>query len=599
MKGYGGWTKLRVVFGADLRTLALFRVLLGFYLLLNVLLRARDLTAHYTDFGIMPRDVQIGLLAEGSWSLHLFNGSFTAQFILFVLAALAAMGLMLGWRTRLMTLISWALLLSVQNRNTFILSGEDNLALLLNFWALFLPLGARYSIDFALDRSGGIRQNAFWSWATTALLLQGMSMYFFSALLKSDPIWIPGGTAVYYALNLDYMVTSLAVWFRQFEILLQGLTYYVWVLELVGPILIFTPIFHKPVRAVIMALFITMHIGFWLFLEIGLFPLISIVMNLTFMPGWMWDMLSQRLERHRLDGLTIWYDQDCGFCLKMCRILRVFLLLPQVQIKPAQQDPVIGEILTNNNSWVVTVKDEQRQKWAAFALLLRASPLFRPVSFAARWMWVERIGDRIYNLVAKYRSQLSTTTAFLLPWRAHSHRQSVVSSVLVVGFFAFVTVQNLSTLPKLGLQLPASFIQIRQALGLYQNWTMFAPYPELDSPRPVISGRLEDGSLVDPYNVSLNAPDTKSLSPTARHYRNYRWRKFLSNLEDLSYEQGEQLLALNYARYLCRMWNQRHAKSQMLSTITITFVVHRTMPPGQMPQRRENQVWYHDCFDTA
>ena len=149
MKGFGSWTKLRIVFGADLRTLALFRVLLGFYLLLNVLLRARDLTAHYTDFGIMPRSVQIGLLADGSWSLHLFNGTFAAQLIVFLSAAFAALGLMFGWRTRLMTIVSWILLLSVQNRNTFILSGEDNLALLLTFWAMFLPLGARYSVDCA------------------------------------------------------------------------------------------------------------------------------------------------------------------------------------------------------------------------------------------------------------------------------------------------------------------------------------------------------------------------------------------------------------------------------------------------------------------
>ncbi|MEP0942444.1 MAG: HTTM domain-containing protein, partial [Rhizobiaceae bacterium] len=374
------WTPLRTIFSIDLRTLALFRILLGIYLLLNVLSRAQDLVAHYTDFGVLPRHIQIGLLADGSWSLHMFNGTATAQALLFLLAGLAAIGLTLGWRTGLMTLISWALLLSVQNRNIFILSGEDNLALLLTFWALFLPIGARYSIDFALSRQHGSdpTSNSYWSWATVALLLQGMSMYFFSALLKSDPIWIPDGQAVYYALNLDYMATSFALWFRQFQTLMQGLTYYVWVLELVGPILIFSPIFHRPVRAVLMLLFITMHLGFWLFLEIGLFPFISIVMNLTFMPGWMWDQIEDRLRPRAAPKVTIWYDQDCGFCLKMCHILKVFLLLPGTQLKPAQQDPEIGKILEANNSWVVTLGNERALKWAAFGLLIKAWPVFSP-----------------------------------------------------------------------------------------------------------------------------------------------------------------------------------------------------------------------------
>ena len=152
MESLGKLTPLRIVFGIDLRTLALFRVLLGFYLSLATLNRMGDLSAHYSDEGVMPRDAQMELLADGSWSLHLLNGTSTAQLVLFLIAAFAALGLMVGWRTRLMTMISWVLLASVQNRNTFILSGEDNLALLLTFWAMFLPLGARYSVDLSLSR---------------------------------------------------------------------------------------------------------------------------------------------------------------------------------------------------------------------------------------------------------------------------------------------------------------------------------------------------------------------------------------------------------------------------------------------------------------
>jgi hypothetical protein len=264
-------TPLREIIGIDLRTLALLRVLLGVYVLIDLFMRARDLGAHYTDAGVLPRGLQIDFLHAAAWSLHLANGAAWFQALLFALAGFVALGLIAGWHTRLMTVLSWALMLSVQNRNTFILSGEDNLALLLLFWAIFLPLGARYSIDAALDRTQRFARNAYATVATAALLIQGMSMYFFSALLKTHPIWVPDGTGVHYALQLDYLATPFALWFRQFQDAMQGLTYYVYALELAGPVLMFSPVFHRTLRTVLMLAFISMHLAFLLFLEIGFF----------------------------------------------------------------------------------------------------------------------------------------------------------------------------------------------------------------------------------------------------------------------------------------------------------------------------------------
>jgi len=44
---------LRRVFGLDLRSIALFRILLGTLLLSDLLLRASDITAFYTDQGVL------------------------------------------------------------------------------------------------------------------------------------------------------------------------------------------------------------------------------------------------------------------------------------------------------------------------------------------------------------------------------------------------------------------------------------------------------------------------------------------------------------------------------------------------------------------
>ena len=588
------------VFGIDLRTLALFRASLGTYLLLDLALRARDLGAHYTDAGVLPRWVQLDFLSSGSTSLHLANGSLAFQGALFFVAGLAALMLVLGWRTRLATVASWALLVSLQNRNTFILSGEDNLAAVMLFWAMFLPLGARWSVDAALNRApAGDTPNRFASVATGAILVQGMSMYLFSALLKSDAMWGWEGTAVYYALQLDYFATPFAHWLRGFEGLMRLATWSVWTLELLGPVLIFSPLFHRALRLGLMLAFISMHLAFALCLEIGLFPFISIVMNLLFLPGWVWDRLDSAL-RPRGPVLAVWYDRDCGFCLRMCRLLATFLVLPRVRIAPAQDHPVAGPILEAQNSWVVgpcspAPGEALHTGWEALCQLVAASPIAFPLARPMGWPPLAMAGNRAYRAIARNRATLGRVSARLLPWHERRIGTGRLSDGLAAFFLVFVTVQNLSTLPALSMELPNTFRTVRQALGLYQNWTMFAPYPEMTSPWPLIEGRTLAGRPVDVYAGLDESPDEAKPAYVSRIYANGRWRKFLSNVEDASYGAGEQPLSLAYGRYLCRRWDGVHAGDDRLATFEIAFFAERTGAPGRPKTLERRTIWWHDC----
>ena len=144
--------------------------------------------------------------------------------------------------------------------------------------------------------------------------------------------------------------------------------------------------------------------------------------------------------------------------------------------------------------------------------------------------------------------------------------------------------------------MPGRFIDVRQTLGLYQNWTMFAPYPEMTSPWPVVEGELADGTMVDVYNGKAGLADFEKPAVVSQRYANYRWRKFLSNLEDQSYEDEPQILALNYARYLCRSWPGDVKSTAALSNFVLFFQVERTPPPGAQKAVETRQVWIHDCF---
>jgi len=47
-------THFKTLFGIDLRALALFRVSIGTLLIIDLLLRSRYITAHYSDLGLYP-----------------------------------------------------------------------------------------------------------------------------------------------------------------------------------------------------------------------------------------------------------------------------------------------------------------------------------------------------------------------------------------------------------------------------------------------------------------------------------------------------------------------------------------------------------------
>ena len=88
-----------------------------------------------------------------------------------------------------------------------ILSAGDTLLRLLLFWAMFLPLGARYSVDAALDKNPSVPRSLC-NLACAAILLQMTFMYFFSFILKDGSTW-NDGTALYYALSVDQLTRPL------------------------------------------------------------------------------------------------------------------------------------------------------------------------------------------------------------------------------------------------------------------------------------------------------------------------------------------------------------------------------------------------------
>lgn len=306
-----GWLQhLSRAFEADLRTLALVRIGLGMVLLMDLVIRAGALEAHYTDFGVLPRE-SIGLsLSKWRVCLHLVTGSAVGQAALFALAGLCAVALLLGYRTRLATILCWVLTLSLQNRNPMVLTGGDTMLRCLLFWACFMPLGVRWSLDRKLSRNKLPEQTTVVNAGVAAFMLQIFVVHFFAGILKSGAEWRSEFTAIYYALEIDQLQLPLGGLLLELPMpFLKLMTASTMVAELVLPFLLFPLLlgierWRNGIRFVVALTLIGFHVGLALTLRLGIFPWVNIVSILVFLPGFVWDKLP------RIEGvLSGWMER--------------------------------------------------------------------------------------------------------------------------------------------------------------------------------------------------------------------------------------------------------------------------------------------------
>ncbi len=318
--------KTTELFGIDLRSLAAFRIGVAGVLLVDLWYRSREITAYFTDQGVLPRTARIELAELGrefgmqhQWSLHMMSGDWWEQAFLFCVAAFFAIWMLIGYRTRLAAFVSWLLLMSLDGRNPDILNSGDILLRCMLLWSLFLPMGARFSIDSLFTKSIPALPRRVLSTASVALLLQLCMMYWFSSACKMKSIddmlspWTHGYSAVYYALNCDAYTSRIGLWLRQFPTTMQFLTVSSLWLEIVGPMLAFMPWQTRWFRGGVVGVFIAFHICLGMVLTIGLFPIICIVSWFAFIPSEFWEWIEQRAStgrsqisqmRHRTERLV-------------------------------------------------------------------------------------------------------------------------------------------------------------------------------------------------------------------------------------------------------------------------------------------------------
>ena len=643
---------IKTLFSIDLRSIALFRVALALLILFDLFLRSFNMVDFYTDEGVLPR--RYWALVTHRWylSLHAASGELWWQIFLFIIAAVFACALLVGYRSKLMAGFSLIMLMSLMNRNGLVLQGGDQLLVVMCFWSLFLPIGARWSIDAALQpelranpnlqRFSASNPQSYFSIATVAVIFQVLYLYFFTALLKTGAAWRVRFDAAFYAVSLQHFATPVAVFFRQFPALLKFATLYVLTVEFLAPLLVLLPlprhlsrilgltiivvllilglylwpwtpmVKHQMLWAMIVPLLLllplrwpwtrlvgllmlaSLHVAFLFMLHIGLFPLIDFMSLTLLIPSIVWVWLARRQRRNNAERIVFYYDEDCGFCLKMCLILREFLLPDSVKILPAQAYPDMHALMERENSWVVTdASGRPHVHWHAMQLLFIQSWPFKPIGWLMKLSPLMRLGNFVYRWVATNRNSMGEFTARWLPYRPLKLRPTLPGQILAALFFYIITVFNVTGLPGFGDYRPVHVDYMSRILRIDQKWDMFAPFPLTVSLYPRVTGKLRNGDKVNLYELTSSEPGWQPAEDMYSLFENYRWRKYLGRVDGHS----NNTVRRAYGDYQCRLWNHSsRPRDQQLAIFDIHFDKWRTNTTGDAKVKNSRMVWQHWCF---
>ncbi len=579
-------------FKLDLRSLSFFRISLAALLLFDLVVRFSLIQHFYVDEGLIPRGP---LLMEFSnlyfFSIYNIAGKSFYIYALTALAGVSYLALFLGYRTKFFSILSWLFFVSFTARAPIISHGGDDLIRLALFWIIFLPSSTYYSVDSALNSSKLARPQELFNMASVAFMGQLLLMYFFTAVIKNHPIWTQEGSALYYALELDQFLTGFGLYFRTLPAaLLKNLTFITFWAELLVPLLVFVPWKNSLFRWIAILTFMSFHLGLFLVFNLGTFPWICIIYWFAFIPGHFWDMLEKRLSGVQ-KGTVIYYDAQCGYCLKMAYFVKTFLILPFVEIRKAQDVAPLLRFMEAENSWIVqSPKQKISGHFEAFIKLIQVSPF----SFSAPLFTltpVKRLGDSLYKYQANRRQTFAVLTQGL-QFQKRQHKSRLFTQVFVGISFLVAIYWNIALLKdndRWDLKPPIH--KFGSVLRLHQQWIMFAPYPAFNDGWVVVDGTLFNGKTWDIFNDQ--AFKSERPEKMSDQFKNGFWRKYLVNLSQAEYSNHR----LYFGRYLCRLWNGEHSAGERLSTFKVYYMLEKSTPPdGPRPSIESIQIWDHDCF---
>lgn len=623
----------------DVRWLALFRILFGTLLCVELLRRWAAVGEFFSNEGVLSNHFSLFRpIGPGAFSLYSAFSSSTQVSVAFGATLIVFVAFTVGYRTRIAHVLSFVCIASLNARNLMVENGGTVAVNLLCFWTLFLPLGRRLSVDALLGSLESVRETGpmelnaarelrpvepkFYSLATTALLLQWSVIYFFNCITKTGKGWMDG-SALHYFLHQDRIVTPFGVWLREQApgSLLQGLTYATLVVEGLLPVLILLPFWQGKSRRLALVLAVGLHGSIALTARLGPFSYVMSLFFLLLLGDAEWRWLKRLLGSNR-PSLQLIYDDDCGVCLQACRLLRRLDSWRCLSFAGAcsfdSLPKGVDDALLDQTMVVVLDSGEIVTHERAVSTVLKSLPL---AALGLGWVTslpgVRRLVRALYRRFANRRHEVSAYLGWGQCGIADSSRQVEAKgsapaeqgmprfkgkgllreSLVVVALVMFVNqvaIDNAAVRQRVRTTQPAAIAAWVSTFRLMQGWRMFAPEPPYTDGRLVVDARTSDGRQVDPLTGELPDFETETRSGWGL---NQFWCDFHLKMSFPNYRPYHS----EFRDYL-RRWPERTGRAEdRLVAFDVWWVHDKSPPPGQAhgePQKPRKLFGYGRVADS-
>jgi hypothetical protein len=293
------------------RPLGAFRILYGAIAVANIaLLLGFDLDYWFTSRGIFQPGESAEIAGPLRQSfLHAIQDPFWVRVVLWSVMA-SAVGLMVGWHTRLMSILYYVGIVAIHHRNVATASGADVLVAVIAFYLMLSPCGAAYSLDArraAKKRGWTEADPLIMPWAQRLIQIQVCVVYLASAILKiSGPAWV-NGTALHYVLCNSEVGRFDLAFLAGYPLLVNVLTYGALVIELSLGLFLWS----KRARPWVIVGGISLHVGILFLVNIPIFGEAMTACYICFLTSGEWESLRARFNplgrlAQRLGRFSLW-----------------------------------------------------------------------------------------------------------------------------------------------------------------------------------------------------------------------------------------------------------------------------------------------------
>lgn len=261
-------------------TIAVFRIVFGVLALLWTVSLAGDLDAFFSRSGLLPSQPSAG----GVWGVFAVFHSNLAIQILFAVLLLACIALIVGYQTRVASIVVFIGIMSFERRNPYVFNTGDSLVRLLAFYLMLAPSGTALSVD------SWLRGRDPWEfpdrsvWPLRLMQIQLSVVYLFGLWVKLQGTTWNNGTAVSYAIRISDLSRFPMPTFMSHSVLVANvLTFGTLATELSLAVLVW----NRRARPWILLAGVCLHLGIDYSIRVGFFSLAMFTLYLSFLsPAW-------------------------------------------------------------------------------------------------------------------------------------------------------------------------------------------------------------------------------------------------------------------------------------------------------------------------